>query len=202
VRRGAHVAPTTRCAARQASCASAFKEIEKRPRGRLAALVIARPTVVARQARRVVGCAHWTTFGVMREETPRRRVVHGVHGIRGQHAGFLRPGCVLPPCAMHTVGNPCSTRNARRTEGLTCTPLGGEGSHRLACPRRDCLHRWPPDGPHETRSLRGAASPRRATGCCAAPIFTPVRVCERRSVSVPRGLAAPPVIPQLVGVCP
>ena len=61
----------------------------------------------------------------------------------------------------------------------------------------DAMTEFPLEGPHETRSPRGAGRPRRATGCSAA-----VSSQERQSVSVPRGLPARPVIPQLVGVCP
>src|SRR4051794_37927373 len=77
------------------------------------------------------------------------------------------------------VVNPCSLR------WLDVPSSNVEGVYRLPCPRGDCPGRWPLDGPHETRSPRGAGRPRRATGCSAA-------VCsqERQSVSFPRGLPA------------
>ena len=123
--------------------------------------------------------AHWATFQSMKD-VARCRVVHG--GARS----------ALPTNrASAAVGNPCP---ARSLDGRRRCP---EGVHRLPCPRGDCLLRWPLDGPHETRSPRGAGRPRRATGCSAA-----VSSQERQSVSDPRGLPARPVIPQLAGVCP
>jgi len=123
--------------------------------------------------------AHWATFQSMKD-VARCRVVHG--GARSALATNR---------ASAAVGNPCP---ARSLDGRRRCP---EGVHRLPCPRGDCLLRWPLDGPHETRSPRGAGRPRRATGCSAA-----VSSQERQSVSDPRGLPARPVIPQLAGVCP
>jgi hypothetical protein len=124
---------------------------------------------------------HWTTFPVFEDVgVAQRRVVHG--------GGRSALATNRPTAA---VGNPCLTRR----------PEQEDRSNRLPCPCSDCHRHWPPDGPHETRSLQGAGRPRRATGCCATPTFTPVR-CERRSVRIPRGLPARQVIPQLVGVCP
>src|SRR5438552_17248281 len=90
---------------------------------------------------------------------------------------------------------------ARRAHWVTSTltrPRRGVAvAIRLARPRVDCLQRWPCEGPHETRSARGAARPRRATGC-SARVYEP----ERLSMSDPRGLAAGQVLLQLGGGCP
>src|SRR5438034_9841737 len=80
----------------------------------------------------------------------------------------------------------------RNAPPLTRRTVWVDVRFRLPCPRGDCPARWPLDGPYETRSLRGAGRPRRATGCSAK-----VRSQERRSVSDPRGLPARQVIPQL-----
>lgn len=133
------------------------------------------------------GGAHWTTFRLLVDVgMSRRRVVHG--------GGRSAPATNRPAAA---VGNPCSVRRCWPTKFLTRHTRCADVSFRLPCPRGDCPERWPLDGPHETRSPRGAGRPRRATGCSA-------KVCsqERRSVSDPPGLPTRQVIPQLAGVCP
>jgi hypothetical protein len=131
--------------------------------------------------------AHWTTFRLFEEVgMSRRRVVHG--------GGRSAPATNRPAAA---VGNPCSVRQCWPAKFLTRHTRCADVSFRLPCPRGDCPSGWPLDGPHETRSPRGAGRPRRATGCSA-------KVCsqERRSVSDPPGLPTRQVIPQLAGVCP
>jgi hypothetical protein len=130
--------------------------------------------------------AHWTTFRLSKDVgMAQRRVVHG-----GGRSAFAtnRPGAA--------VGNPCSTLRRWPASFLTRRRRCADVSLRLPCPRGDCPARWPPDGPHETRSPRGAGRPRRATGCSAT-----VSSQERRSVSDPPGLPTRQVIPQLAGVC-
>ena len=114
---------------------------------------------------------------------------------RRAHTSARRPTAIArrPPAA--------GLRFARRAHWVTCSLTqprrGAAVGTRLARPRVDCLLRWPCEGPHETRSARGAARPRRATGCRA-------KVCEpeRLSMSDPRGLAAGQVLLQLAGGCP
>ena len=119
--------------------------------------------------------AHWTTFQSMKDVWTRCRVVQGAG--RPALATDRPSGAVVNPCWMRWLDVP----------GWLV-----EGVYRLPCPRGDCPACWPLDGPYETRSPRGAGRPRRATGCSAA-----VSSQERRSVSVPRGLPARRVIPQL-----
>ncbi len=95
------------------------------------------------------------------------------------------------------VGNPCFAYRCWPARFLTRRTRCADVSFRLPCPRGDRPARWPFDGPHVTRSPRGAGRPKRATGCSAT-------VCsqKRRSVSDPPGLPTRQVIPQLAGVCP
>jgi hypothetical protein len=132
-------------------------------------------------------CAHWTTFRLFKDVgMSQRRVVHG--------GGRSALATNRPTAA---VGNPCSPRWSWPTSFLNRRTRCADASIRLPCPRGDCPARWPLDGPHETRSPRGAGRPRRATGCSAK-----VSSQERRSVSDPPGLPTRQVIPQLAGVCP
>jgi hypothetical protein len=141
--------------------------------------------------------AHWATFRAIK--------VVGVQGRRVVHRAWLwttrlaplRPGGGLSTTAKHPVVNPCSRRRRPRSGALTRDGVAADGLFRLPCPWGDCPARWPLDGPHETRSPRGAGRPRRATGCSAR-----FRSQERRSVSDPPGLPTRQVIPQLAGVCP
>src|SRR6266581_2181723 len=141
--------------------------------------------------------AHWTTLGVLKAVVWLwRRVIHRAW-LWATRPAPPWPGGELPTAAKHPVGNPCSIAGLWCAAALTRRRFGADGVIRLPCSRGDCQWRWPLDGPHETRSPRGAGRPRRATGCSAK-----VESQERRSVSVPRGLPARRVIPQLAGDCP
>jgi len=162
-------------------------------RGERVLRAASRPGFALGAARR----AHWGTFGcVEAASAPGCRVVHRAR-LWTTRPAPLRPRGVLSTTAKHPVVNPCSRRWWWLAAGLTRRAVGADGLIRLPCPRGDCLGRWPLDGPHETRSLRGAGRPRRATGCRAKVVSQ-----ERRSVSDPPGLPTRQVIAQLAGVCP